>query len=206
MKRDEARQQVQDMLGFRKDLVDPIERALRFAQNELESEATLPFFLKKVDTSLSTSVDTQEIPRPDDYIRLWHEDPISLAVGTSNVKLVSGPLSALRARYNGYSAPRGYSEMGEKFLLYPIPTDVYPITITYYGKDDELKTNIENLWLKYLPGLMIGRAGFTVASSIRDQNAQTIFGALAAAGTEKLSQMSTAQDEDGGKPVIGGED
>lgn len=206
MKRDEARQQIQDMLGFRKDLVDPIERSLRFAQNELESEATLPWFLKKVNTSLSTVIDTAEVIRPDDYIRLWHEDPISILVETSTVRLVSGPQTALRSRYTGYSSPKGYSEIGETFLLYPIPTVVYPLTITYYAKDDELKTNIENLWLKYLPGLMIGRAGFLVASSIRDQNAQTLFGAMAAAGTEKLNQMSTAQDEDGGKPVIGGED
>jgi len=206
MTRDEARQQIQDMLGFRKDLIDPIERSLRFAQNELESEATLPWFLRKVDVSLSTSIGSDVLPRPNDYIRLWHEDPISLLVGESIVKLVSGPLTLLRNRFTGYESPKGYAEIGEVFQMYPVPTDVYPVTFTYYAKDVALTANVENLWLKYLPGLMIGRAGFIVASSIRDQNAQTLFGAMAAAGTEKLNQMSTAQDEDGGKPVIGGED
>lgn len=208
MLRDEARKQIQDMLGHRSNLIDECERAFRFVQEELESEATLPWFLRKVDASLLTSISSAVLPKPADYIRLWHEDPIVLLVGTDNVRLVSGSTSALRARFSsgGYLAPQGYSEIGENFSLYPIPTAIYPVTFTYYAKEPVLATNIENKWLKYLSGLMIGRAGFIVASGIRDQAATQLFGAMAAAGTEKLNAMSTAQDEDGGKPIIGGED
>lgn len=206
MLRDEARKQVQDILGHRSDLVDDIERAFRFVQNELESEATLPWFLRKTDASLLTTVNVAMIPKPADYIRLWNEDPIILSFNNADYHLVSGPVSALRARFIGDTNPRGYAEIGDIFTLYPTPMNIYAITYVYYANDDILNANTENKWLKNLPGLMIGRAGFIVASGIRDQNAQQIFGAMAAAGTEKLSAMSTAQDEDGAKPIIGGED
>ena len=211
MTRDEARKQIQDMLGHRGDLVDDIERAFRFVQGELESEATLPFFLRKVDDTFVTIAGDNIIERPDDYIRLWDEDPFSIIFTNEdgaqyNVPLKKGSQRYLRQRFTGETFPMGFSEVGTQLQLFPVPTQEYPLIISYYANDTPLVANIENNWLKYLPGLMIGRAGFIVATGIRDQNAQTLFGGLAAAGTEKLAQMTTAQDEAGSRPVIGGDD
>lgn len=212
MTRDEARKQIQDMLGHRKDLVDDIERALRFVQEELESEATLPFFLRVVDDSLSTTADENIIQRPQDFIRFWDDDPFSLIFtdesggAATNFPLKKGSQKYLREAFSGETRTMGYSEVGEEFQLFPTPTDAWPLVISYYGKDRVLDSNIENKWLRYLSGLMIGRAGFIVATGIRDKDAQAFFGALAAAGTEKLNQMSTAQDEAGGRWIMGGED
>lgn len=209
MKRDDARQQIMDMLGWSKspEVSLKVDATLRFIQNELETEATLPFFLRKEDTEQVTNVNDNIIPRPNDFIRLWNEDPIRIVAGDGSItKLVQGPQSVLRLRFNGSSMPGGFTEVGEDFLMYPVPMDTYPLIFTYYANDDVLWANTENKWLKYLPGLLIGRVGFIIATGMRDPTAQQIFGGLAAAGTEKLNQMSTAQDESSGKPVIGGED
>lgn len=211
MTRDEARQQIQDMLGHRSDLVNDIERAFRYVQNSLESAATLPFFLRKVDDTFVTVAGENIIERPDDYIRLWDEDPFSLIFtnesgAMKNVSLKKASQRALRQQYSSALYPMGFSEVGIQFQLFPVPTQEYPLIISYYAKDTPLVANIENMWLANLPDLMIGRAGFIVATGIRDQNAQTLFGGLAAAGTEQLAGMSTAQDEAGSRPVIGGDD
>ena len=206
MTRDEARKQIQDMLGHRADLIENIDRTFRFVQEELESEATLPFFLRVVDASLSTTIGENIIPRPQDFIRFWDDDPFSLIFEGKNFPLVKGSQKALRERFTGATTPIGFSEVGEEFQIFPVPTAVYPIIMSYYGHDQVLSNNIENKWLKYLSGLMIGRTGFIVATGIRDKDAQAFFGALAAAGTEKLNQMSTAQDEAGARWIIGGED
>lgn len=213
MTRNEARQQVLDLLGWNASptVSLKVDAALRFVQNELESEATLPFFLRKVDDTLVTIAGENIIARPDDFIRLWDDDPFSLIFtndtgGLANVPLEKGSQRSLRQKFNGNEFPMGYSEVGEEFQLYPVPTQVYPLIITYYARDRKLDTDIENLWLKYLPGLMIGRAGFIVSAGMHDAVAQPLFGAMAAAGTEKLAQMSTAQDEAGSRPVIGGDD
>jgi len=208
MTRDEARQQIQDMLGHNVNptVATKIDAAFRFVQNELESEATLPFFLQKVDDSLSTVIDENIIERPSDFIRFYGEDPFSLIIEGENFPLKKGSAKYIRQRYTGETFPMGFSEIGEEFQIFPVPTAEYSLILSYYAKEKVLLTNIENKWLKYLPGLMIGRAGFIVATGLRDTAAQQLFGALAAAGTEKLHQMSTAQEESGARLVIGGED
>lgn len=213
MTRDEMVDRINFLLGHRKgdQAVQDARAALKMVQQQMETEATLPYFLRKTDTSKRTSIGGNIIDRPDDFIRLWHEDPISLLIGQSDgttvtQSLVAGSPGALRARFPGSTFPMGYAEIGRQFQFFPAAQAVYTIVFTYYAHDRKLDTNIENMWGEELSELMIGRAGFFVASGIRDQGAQQIFGALAAAGTEKLSGMSTAQDESTGKPIIGGDD
>lgn len=206
MTRNEARQQVQDMLGHRGDLVEKIEAAFRFVQNELETEATLPWFLKKVDDTFTTAIGENLIQKPEDFIRFADHDPMSQIINGVNFPIVKGDLKKLREKYTGFTRSMGFAEFPDEFQLVPAATAEYPLILTYYANDDKLQTNIENRWLAHLPGLMIGRAGFIIATGIRDQAAQQLFGALAAAGTEKLAQMSTAQEEAGGRLIIGGED
>lgn len=208
MTRNEARAQIQRMLGHNVSptVASHIDDTFIFVQDELESEATLPFFLRKVDDTLVTVAGENLISYPNDFIRLWHEDPISMVFESRNFPLKLGSAKYLRERYTDGTSPMGFTEIGGEFQLFPTPTAVYPLIITYYAKDRKLDGNVENGWLRNLPGLMIGRCGLLIATGLRDPEAQKLFGALAAAGTEKLNQQSTAQDESGGKRIIGGED
>lgn len=206
MNRDAARTQIQQQLGHRTDLVSVIEVALRNVQQELESDATLPWFLRVFSDPFTTTIGSNVISKPDDFIREWDEDPLLLFVGNESFALEKDSPSYLRRRYYEATRPMGYSELEDSFIIYPTPVAVYTMQMSYYGRDTVLNANIENKWLKYMPMLMIGRAGFVVASGVRDAKAQEIFGAMAKAGMEKMLSTTTAHDESGKRRVIGGED
>lgn len=211
MTRDQAVAQMKLMLGFRQTLTTECVTQLQLTQEQLETDATLPWFLKKNAASAILTVPGDPyIAKPPDFIREWDEDPFYLVFenedGVYNVNLVKDSESFLRARYSDREAPAGYVEFADKWKLVPTPTLEYTINYSYYGRGLPLTTNIENVWLKHNSDIMIGRAGLIIATGLRDKTAMEIFGALAAAGTEKLNSASTAQDEAGARRVIGGED
>lgn len=210
MTRDEAVAQIQLMLGFRTSLATQIQTQLIIEQSKLESDATLPWFLRKNGTVIHTSPGDPFIPKPADFIREWDEDPLYMIFESDgeayNVPLVKDSEAFLRARYNGDESPRGYVEFATQWKLVPTPTQDFSVNYSYYAKEPVLSSNIENNWLKFNHEVLIGRAGMIIATGLRDKAAMEVLGAMAAAGTEKLNSQSTAQDEAGARRVIGGED
>jgi len=210
MTRDEAVAQIKLLLGFRKTLDTTIVEQMKNVQSQLESDATLPWFLRRNSVGIATSPGNPFINKPVDFIREWDEDPLYLVYtnteGNYRVNLIKDSESYLTARYAMAEAPAGYAEIGEQWKLIPTPVEILTVYLSYYARALSLNTNIENAWLKYNSDIIIGRTGLLIATGLRDKAAMEVFGALAAAGTEKINQQSTAQDEAGTRRIIGGED
>lgn len=218
MLRDTAVARVKQMLGFKTNLDNEIVQAMIEHQEDLERSSELPFFLRKKFNGSFVTVDgTQTITAPADFIREWDDDPLTITVinsdGTSyQQELIKDTPAFLKLRFpepfpvEPTTIPRGYARIDKTFYLYPIPRAIYTFDGSYYGKDQPLTNNIENAWLRELPLILVARAGLFLASGLRDQSALTSLSALNDIMTAKLHLMTTADDQAGAKPVMGGED
>lgn len=207
----EAVAQVKLMLGFRKTLDATILTQLNIEQDKLETEASLPWFLRRNSTTIHTNPGSPFIDKPADFIREWDEDPLYfLYTDQGNdyrVNLVKDSESYLTARYSGSLVPAGYAELGNQWKLIPTPSIDFRINYSYYAHAADIVADATtNPWLIHNPEVVIGRAGLIIATGLRDKVGMEVFGALAAAGTEKIISVTAAQDEAGARRVIGGED
>lgn len=219
MLRDAAVARVKQGLGFKKNLDAEIVIAFQELQADLETSSELPFFLrKKYAASFATVASTRTVNAPTDFIREWDDDPLSIIYtdGTNTSytqELIKDSPAFLKLRWpqetlplTSLSVPKGYARINDTFYFYPLPSQVFTFDGSYYAKDDLLTTNIENKWLKELPYILIARAGLQLAQGLHDDKALTTFGAMNDIFTAKLHLMTTADDQAGAKPVIGGED
>lgn len=219
MLRDEAVRRVQIILGFRSDLNTEIEDAMRFHQEELENSPELPFFLRKETLVLASTIDDEVLATPTDFLKEWEEDGLWVQVTEDGIQKWR-PLEKDGTRYlresinNLYSdpdttarIPQAYSFDGVNFRLFPTPDSVYTLRMIYYGRDVPLTSNIENLWLKNLPYLLIGRAGAEIASSgFGNEKALAVFANLISEGTVRLHALTVSRDGAARKYVVGGPD
>lgn len=216
MLRDTAVARVKQMLGFKQNLDAEIVQAMIEIQEDLERSSELPDFLRKPYTALATAASIQTVTVPPDFIREWEQDPMVI----TNSSGVDFPITKdepkfLRLRYPIFDqetglpnpgVPAGYYLLDRTFYFYPTPDVVYTINGAYYAKDTDLSANVENKWMKELPFLLVARSGLFLAGGLRDKNALASFGAMNDIFTAKLHLMTTANDQAGAKPVIGGED
>lgn len=221
MLRDLAVAQIKQILGFRSDKDAEIVEGLQFQQEDLENQATLPWFLRAEDTTLVTTVDAERLTPPVGFIREWDEDAVYIKfVEPVTLHETWEPLykdispKFLRTSINNRlidpssdeRRPLAYAFDGTDFLLFPTPDAVYELKMIFYKKDALLTTNIENKWLKRLPYLLIGKAGLILAASLRDKDAVSVFAAFVATGMKQLNDVTTDRDMAGAKLVIGGSD
>lgn len=218
MLRDAAVAQVKQGLGFKKNLDGEIVLAFQQLQADLETSSELPFFLrKKYDPGFVTVPSQRFLAVPTDFIREWDDDPLSIIYTDGNEtftqELYKDSPAFLKLRWpqetlplTDTSVPKGYARINDTFYFYPLPSAAYGFDGSYYAKAAVLDTNIENVWLKELPYILIARAGLQLAQGLRDQAALASFGAMNDIFTAKLHLMTTADDQAGAKPVIGGED
>lgn len=211
MLRDIAIARVKQMLGFKQNLDAEILQAMLEIQEQIEVEPELPWFLRFVDDTLVTVINDHKLTVPVSFIRDAEEDfRVTDADGESHslVRDTKGYLSIRYQDTNGIEegVPKKYALIDRIWYFYPRPDAAYALSTTYYKKDDTLATNIENKWLKYLPEILIARSGLLLASGLRDMKGIELFNGLNTFATAKLNQMTTADDQAGKKPVIGGED
>lgn len=211
MLRDIAVARVKQMLGFKQNLDAEIVQAMLEVQDQIEVEPELPWFLRFVDDTLVTVIDNHQLAVPASFIRDAEEDfRVTDAEGESSslVRDTKGYLSIRYQDMNGIEegVPKKYALINRVWWFYPRPDAAYVLSNTYYKKDDTLATNIENKWLKYLPEILIARSGLMIAGALRDPKGIELFNGLNSFATAKLHQMTTADDQAGKKPVIGGED
>jgi len=213
MLRDTAVARVKQMLGFKKNLDAEIVQAMIEIQDDLELSSELPDFLRK-QIGLVTIANNSNVPVPTDFIREWEQNPM-IVIDADGVQhnLFKDEPTYLRLRYpveDGPGLPKGYNIFNisdiKYFSFYPTPDAIYTIGGTWYTKDADLSTNIENKWMKELPFLLIARSGLLLAAGLRDKDALASFGQMNDIFTAKLHLMTTADDAAGAKPVIGGED
>lgn len=224
MLRDEAVSQVRLVLGFRGDdkNTDIINQLVYF-QKELENSLELPYFLREIEQTATWTAEQREQDWPEGFLKeydggsslgkgkkgaLGYQE--TLPNGLVRVKfLQKGDDAYLRENTpEGFAPPVAYALLNdEKYMLYPAPDQNYQIYLTYYKADESLlANNIENKWLKYVPHLLIGLAGFTIASGLRDKAAMETFSAMAQEGRNRLIGFTESRDGAARKYVVGGPD
>lgn len=169
MLRSVAVARVQQGLGFRSDLETQIIAALQEAQREHEIGTTLPWFLIEKDATIATAAATRAIAFPTGFLRLveyegpYYEDPDD---GISY--LAVRPYDEALQYYEAFDAgaPRCLAIRSDGFAVFPLPDDVYSISLSYYKAADLLDADIENAWLANFPDLLINRAGMLIAEDL----------------------------------------
>ena len=185
--------------------------SLQQVQEELEREPELPWFLKKAFTGLATVADTKTVAVPNDFIRLFTSDQMFMRNSENEeTPVLQDEEGFLRIRYpisEDTGTPQGFAIVNGQFRFYPTPDAVYTIQGTYFAKDAVLSSGATtNLWSTHLEEVLIGKAGFILASGKRDKIAMELFAGILGRGMQKLNEMNTADEAAGSKPVMGGED
>lgn len=209
MLRDVAVARVKQLLGFRLDQDANIVQAMQEVQAELEREPELPDFLRVTYTGLVTAANTRTVPVPNDFIREWEQDQMTVTDADGGVhEVVKDELGYNRIRYTDPSVgvPAKYSLVNKQFYFFPMPDQVYALDGTYYAHDQVLTSNIENKWLSEIPEILIGGAGVLLAAGLRDKDAIQLFASIYSGARTKVGMVQAANDQAGSKPVMGGED
>jgi len=210
MLRDDAVSRVKRRLLFRTNLDSAIVEAMQDAQQRLESEAILPWFLMSEVSSINTVSGEERVPLPVDFLRERDEDGLwyfnSAATDDSDVwlELAKDDLDDLRRAYPGEGAPKGYALMGDYLRLFPTPDAAYTLKMSYYKTDTILSSNIENDWLKYRPWLLIAEAGMDIALSIGQGDVAQTLQVMADQQRSALIVENTSREEAGRSRVKGG--
>jgi hypothetical protein len=66
-----------------------------------------------------------------------------------------------------------------RIVLLPSNHQPASLRVEYFHQEPVLDTNIENKWLKYVPDLLIGNTGASMAKTLQDQSAYDEFSQLA---------------------------
>lgn len=210
MIRDAAVSRVKRGLGFSTNRDAVIVEALQDAQQTLEQLDDLPWFLKTEVSTISTVSGEERVPIPSDFLRENEDDAMyyfnASAVEDVDkwVELVKDDADLLRKVLSGTGSPEAYALSGEYFRIFPTPDDVYPLRMIYFQQDTLLTTNIENLWLKHFPLLLVGEAGADIAQSLHDQGATQRFQLLAAQQRVFLFKANQARQHENRRYVMGG--
>ena len=178
MTRDEAVAFINDRLGDRTGLTTKIQNEIKVAQTRLEGSAELPWFLLTLNTSLVTVASTQTVAVPTGFLRAHEDIPLYLIDPDGRrVRLEKSSYDALEREpeLDDPGQPSDYDLIGLNWYLFPIPDAVYSLRSFHYLADTVLSTNIENNWLKYAPGTLIGEAGYWIARYLRDPEATQYF-------------------------------
>lgn len=211
MDRAAAVTRIQRVLGFHTGLSTEIIDALQDAQQELEFEPELPWFLLTDVTELSTTKDEEKLATPTGFIREWEDDALfyfdsAAADEDKYTPLNKDDVQFLRGDLPGSGTPKKYALVDSNFFIFPTPDAVYKIRLVYYKEDTVLSSNVENGWLKNMPTLMVGVAGLKVASPARDKDAFAEFQRLEARGRALLVTQNNARFHENRSYIMGGID
>lgn len=207
MTRDEAVSWVQFHLGNRTDLTTQAQNALIAAQEELERQDFLPWFLRTEVMPLTTTIDEERLAIPDDFIREWEEGALYLVDSDGElVEIEKDTLTILRAQFKGAATgqPTDYAMDNAYFRLFPTPDAAYTLKLIYYAHAAELSSNIENAWLKNAPWMVISQAIMVLAPGLRDTAAFNIAEKKFSSAKSDCVKSGEARDIEGRRLQMGG--
>ncbi len=185
MTRDEAVTIIQQQLGFRTDLTATIITTMKLAQGQLEVGPTLPWFLLSEKSHILTTAEEERVPVPNEFIEEYEESALVYKPDDTTQEdriLGKRDLDTMLKQFSSVNdpqvtrEPQFYAIRGIYFILFPTPDDVYRIQMTYYKKGLSLDTNIENVWLKHIPYLLIGKTGNMLPAPIKTDKMMAQFG------------------------------
>jgi hypothetical protein len=171
MFRSVAISRIQQGLGFRTDLVDPIIAALQEAQREYENGHSLPWFMIQEDATITITSGTQTVALPTGFKRMVETEGITFTSTDDGLRyLEKKPFDEAKVFYSEYDAgePLAFSLRKASLYFWPEPDANYTATWSYYKAADTLDVDIENVWLANVPDLLIGRAGMIVAADLEN--------------------------------------
>ncbi len=165
--------QMQQILGFRTDLVTECEAALASVQREMEgANRTLPNFLKIEDEAISILASTQNVTLPTLFLREVEGEGPNYAGDLGQVYLRKITKSEADSYYfdTDPGPPAAYVRRNTVLRFYPVPDIAYTLYWSYYASSAFPATDTEtNLWLTNWPELLIGKAAMQVAADIQNQ-------------------------------------
>lgn len=207
MLRDEAVSWVQFHLGNRNDLTTQAQNALIAAQDELERQDFLPWFLRTEVMPITTTINEERLSVPSDFIREWEEGSLYIVETDGKLtELDKDTLSILRTQFKGAVAgkPTNFALDNAYFRLFPTPNLVYTIKLIYYAHAAKLSINIENAWLKNAPWMVIAGAIMILAPGLRDNTAFTIAEKKMMSAKSDVVKSGEARDIEGRRLQMGG--
>lgn len=198
----------------RVDLTSRAQNEIMFAQDELENPEFTPWFLYKESTTLVTVAQNEAVAVPTDFIAETTEDDASLFIvnattSPSGLAIVSkGVFGNLAQKYKDstFGQPLEYALVGLNLKFRPIPDAVYTLQWGYFGTADPLTTNIENVWLKYAPDLLIARTGMLMTKYPVDAVRYKMFSDDYAKAMTSLMHQDVARREAGMDRFMGDAD
>lgn len=197
MTRDEAVNIIANRLGQRTGLTSQIIAEMKLAQTRLEHGGFLPWFLRiKYDATF----DTSPIYMQDGFLREIEDIPmIAYADDDGIMREVQKDYysTLVTATANGdldeTGPPEYYAMRDATFIhLFPVPDKAYTGTTNYYQAAATLSTDIENLWLKHVPEVLICETGIRIAKFLRDEVAVALFKEDLASATDDMIRDTVA--------------
>ena len=176
-------------LGYNNGLAeDIILDALNDAQDLLEQEGDLPWFLETPDyVDLTTVAETETVAAPTGFIRLIDDSPKIWYYNESNNPVwvdlgFAYELDAVRDYYasvrtsEGSGPPVAVALQRLNFRLFPTPDAAYTLKLLYYKSEDALTADGDgNNWSAYGPHMLLNRAGMILAEDAKDDKSYASF-------------------------------
>jgi hypothetical protein len=211
MTRDEAVAMVKQGLGFVTNRDTTIVSNMQFQQTQLELAPTKPWFLKTEPQDLTTVADQNYVSLPSDYLQDHEEGGLYYYDSTADpgyeyVELKKDDYDQLMRNYYGIAPeiPEAYAIVNDRIYLFPTPDDAYALKYIYCKKAALLATNVENEWLKWVPGILIGKTGAQMAAGLRDFEAVRMFDRMTQEGMMLLESQNEARMHAGQDMQMGG--
>lgn len=185
-------------LGDRDDMAARIDAELPFIQEQvLEAQPWCPWFLLTEEATASTTVGERRVPLPEDFLMEAEESHLYITLVHGDIPLVKMDFDSALAKYPGEGTPVAYAIQGRNLCLFPVPGEVWPITMNFYGRDVSIRDDSANsLWLKYAGDLVLAELGKVIAGKhIKDANAAAAFALDAQTAWNRLYHKHVAMTE-----------
>jgi len=210
MLREVAIKRITDGLGFRTDLATEAALRLQEAQRDMEMGKTLPWFLIEEDAELTLTEGVATVAIEEDFIREVDWQPMRYTDPSDPdfkpKKVGKRTFEDAQEAYGEHSAgaPQVYVLRSLTYQVFPIPDQEYTLIHSFYKKAALLTSNIENVWLKHAPEVLIGNAGVRLAMDLRDVEAVEIFKSMGNSAWQSLFNETIAREEANRRQRVGG--
>jgi hypothetical protein len=202
---------MQWLCGKRSDLENDIKIQLTHAQAHFEKGPTMPWFLLSEVAANVTTVSTQRLTLPDDFLQEYEDGSLFYAPtdGRDEIPLEKGDYDEWM-EYFGSTAtgePQAYSLDGRYYRIFPLADEQYPVKMLYYKKDvrcKDLGLDETCQWLTEGSDCIIGWAGNIIAAGIGARDAKATFNEMEQKGRMLLANQNESRKHVNRRYQIGG--
>jgi len=204
--------------GHRTDIDEQIDLELSLVQRTiLEDGRIKPWWLRKLDQTLTLTANSRTVALPSDFIEFYQEGGLWHYDGTAGVnaryvrKLKESSLASLVNLYQEEAGdPQGYTYDKTKLLIFPKAgsSDV-SLRISYIAREIDIADLAEdgsNKWITFAQDLFVAETLIRMAPRLRDQGLLQIAQAEAAEARGRLHAATVSLEMSDADHQIGGDD